>query len=64
MHRKTFKTIPKVLDVAKYRLRKSSWFTPRTATLMEKYALSEEDVVALHAIFGRTDFKVEVEPRR
>lgn len=58
IHRKTHRTRPKKLDVAKYRLRKSGWFTPRTALLLEKYALSEEELVALHAIFSETDFKV------
>lgn len=44
--------------MAKYRLRKSNWFTPRTALLLEKYALTEEELVGLHAIFSETDFKV------
>eukprot|EP00752_Nemacystus_decipiens_P014289 g12709.t1 len=57
MHRKTHKQRPKKLDVAKYRLRKSNWFTSRTALLLEKYALTEEELVAIHAIFSETDFK-------
>eukprot|EP00903_Cladosiphon_okamuranus_P006370 g6237.t1 len=57
MHRKTHKKRPKKLDVAKYRLRKSNWFTSRTAMLLEKYALTEEELVAIHAIFSETDFK-------
>lgn len=58
IHRKTFKSRPKVLDVAKYRLRKSNWFTSRTASLLEKYALTEDDVLAIRRIFDHTDFKV------
>lgn len=58
IHRKTFKTRPKALDVTKYRLRQSKWFTHRTAWLMEKYALSEEELVSIQRIFSRTDFKV------
>ena len=46
------------MDVAKYRLRKIDWFTPRTAVLMEKYALTEETVVSLHDVFSQTDYKV------
>lgn len=60
MHRKTHKTRPKKLDVAKYRLRKSNWFTSRTALLLEKYALTEEELVAIHVIFSATDFKVNL----
>eukprot|EP00904_Undaria_pinnatifida_P007646 jgi/Undpi1/4010/HiC_scaffold_16.g07378.m1 len=54
---KTFKETPKLLDVAKYRLRKIDWFTARTAVLLEKYVLTEENVVALHDIFNQTDYK-------
>lgn len=58
IHRKTFKARPRALDVTKYRLRRTNWFTPRTAVLVEKYALTEEEVTALLSIFSVTDFKV------
>lgn len=58
IHRKTFKTRPKALDVTKYRLKRSKWFTPRTALMLEKYALTEEELVSIQRIFSRTDFKV------
>lgn len=58
IHRKTFKKRPKMLDEAKYRLQRNTWSTGRTALLMEKYALTEENVVDLHHIFKSTDFKV------
>ena len=49
-----------MVGVAKHRLNKKSksWFTPRTALLLEKYALTEEEVVDLYDIFSRSDFKV------
>ncbi|CAM9373052.1 unnamed protein product [Pylaiella littoralis] len=57
VHRKTHKTRPKQLDLAKYSLRKSNWFSSRTALLLEKYALTKEQLVELHAIFSETDYK-------
>ncbi|CAN0017553.1 unnamed protein product [Ascophyllum nodosum] len=59
VHRKMFKGRPKMVGVAKHRLNKKSksWFTPRTALLLEKYALTEEEVVDLYDIFSRSDFK-------
>jgi hypothetical protein len=40
-----------MLDTATHALRKKKWFTGRTALLMEKYGLSDNDACAIYAIF-------------
>jgi hypothetical protein len=59
VHRKASKKRPAALNAAAHRLKPYPWFSDKIALLMEKYALIDEDVLALHAIFSETDYTGE-----